>query len=390
MKRVKLKKRGDFRIKSGGLWIFSNEIETSLKDFSPGEVAEIEDDTGSFTGIGYFNSGTLIAGRILSRKKERIDGDFFLRRLKTAWNLRMKFFGGENSFRWIFSEGDFLPGLIIDYYNGIAAAQILTAGMENLIPLIAEIVLTKFPVSGLYLMNDEPFRNYEGLSSYTGYYPESREKPELIEFSENGIKYCFSFSSAQKTGHFFDQRENREMVKGLVKNKRVLDLFSYNGSWSLNALASGAKSATAADSSQTALEQAVKNAEINGFSSRLSVRKLNLIQELPFKKDFYDLVILDPPALIKNRKNIKSGTAAYIKLNRNALKIIPVNGWLISCSCSYHLSQEAFIEVIYKAAQKAQRGIQLVEMRGQAKDHPVLPAMPETRYLKCALLRVID
>ena len=391
MKSLRLRPREDRRLRAGHPWIYSNEIDTRatpLKAFEPGELAVVTDARGCALGIAYVNPHTLIAARVLTRHADaRIDRDFFVTRLARALRLREHCLG-RPFYRWVHGEADALPGLVIDRYGDHLSMQINTAGMERLRSLLLDAIEAVVPAKGIVLRNDAPARALEGL-------PAGIETlgavPETVEVEEDGARFVTSLCRGQKTGWFYDQVDNRRRLSRYVHGLRVLDLFGYAGAWSVQALRHGALEAVCVDSSAQALDLAQANAERNGLADRLTLIEgdaFDVLRELREAGERFDLVICDPPAFIKRRRDRKPGIEAYVRLNRQALRLVSEEGFLITCSCSHHLALEDFRQVVRRAASGAGRRVQILETGHQSLDHPVHPAIPETDYLKALFLRV--
>lgn len=376
------------RIRSGHLWVFSNELATSPKGSEPGSLVELRDREDAFLGIGYINPHSLISVRILTREREEINEDFFRKRILDAFNYRKRFLKDADSFRAVFSEGDFLPGLIVDKFNDCLSVQTLTMGMEIRRDMLIGILDEIFSPSLIVLRNDSPARLLEGLVQEKRVVRGSPEKTAVIR--EGPLSFTIDLMAGQKTGFFLDQRENRTAFAGLVRGGRGLDLFCYTGSWSAHLAREGA-GVTGIDESESAIVSAKRNAEMNGLSGRCSFQRENVFAFLRrevSEKRLYDFVVLDPPAFVKSKALIKGALKAYREINANAMRLLTRGGLLATSSCSYHVDRETFLEMLRSAARDAGRQVRLIEMRSQARDHPVLLSMPETEYLKCAFLEI--
>jgi 23S rRNA (cytosine1962-C5)-methyltransferase len=368
--------------------VFSNELATSPKQFEPGELVELRDRKDTFLGIGYINPHSLISVRILTRQREAIDATFFRRRILDALDYRKRFLEDMNSFRVIFSEGDFLPGLIVDKYNDCLALQFLTAGIEKwadtLIALLEEILSP----SVIVLRNDSSARVLEGLKRDKRVIKGSLEKLPVIR--EDSLSLEMDPLSGQKTGVFLDQRENRIAFSRLIGKGVGLDLFCYGGAWSMHLAGKGAHM-VGVDESDSALELARRNAALNGLSERCTFQKADVFALLRSEKtsgNLYDFIVLDPPAFAKSRTKVKEALRGYREINGNAMGLLRKGGLLATSSCSYHIDREAFMEMLRTAARDAGRQVRLIETRSQARDHPVVLSMPETKYLKSVFLEV--
>lgn len=390
-RELRLKRGEDRRLSGGHLWVFSNEIDsdaTPLAAFAPGEVAQITSCRGQFLGHAYVNPHALICARILSRDAVHpIDRDLLDARLRAALRLRERLYRGPY-YRLVFGESDGLPGLVLDRYGDVVVGQIATAGMEALQDTVAEAVRELLSPAVLYWKNDSAARRLEQL-------------PQLAEVSfgdaaaeitavEGDVRFAAPLTQGQKTGWFYDQTHNRaRLVRYLWPRARVLDVCSYVGAWAVTALKAGAAAASCIDASQAALDFALRNAQTNGVAlEAVRADAFEAMKTLHDRGERFDVVVLDPPAFIKRKKDIPQGTAAYRKLNQLALALIDGEGLLVSCSCSYHLAPEELVMAIQTAARHTGRFVQILEAGGQSPDHPVHPAIPETRYLKAFFCRV--
>lgn len=385
---IKLKPREERRLRAGHLWAYSNEIEAGpeFRKLAPGSLCRVFDSRGQPLGIGYLNPHNLLAVRILSGNVDAsIDQDWFLRRLRAALHWREKIYR-EPHYRLIYGEADGLPGLIVDRYGEVLVLQINTAGMEQLkAPLLGALQELLQP-RAIVLRNDNAAREQEGLSQE----PEViGQLPEPLEAWEEGLAYPLDLLHGQKTGFFFDQRDNRSRLARYAPGARVLDVFSYVGAWALRALRDGAAEAACLDSSQPALDVAQAAAARNGL--KLETLRDDAMAGLKALREAgrqFDIVIVDPPALIKRRKDFDAGVEHYAALNRAAMQLLPAEGLLVSCSCSHHLANEDLQRLLLRESRRLKRRLRLLEQGAQGADHPVHPAIPETRYLKafyCAI-----
>ena len=388
---LKLKRGEDRRIRSGHLWIFSNEIDTAatpLAGLSAGARVRVVSDRDQFLGHAYVNPHALICARIMGRDAAQpLDRAFIEQRLRLALALRERLYA-KPYYRLVFGESDQLPGLVVDRYGDVLVGQIATAGMDALKADVEAALRTVINPSGLYWKNDSGARDLEHL-------PQSTEVafgtvPDEIEVVESGLKFRAPLAEGQKTGWFYDQTANRErLARYLRPGARVLDVCSYVGAWATTALRHGAGSARCVDSSQLSLDFAQRNGAENGVSiETLREDAFDALKALHAQGTRFDVVILDPPAFIKRKKDIPQGQAAYRKLNQLALELIEADGLLVSCSCSYHLAPDDLVTAIQLAARHSGRFVQILESGGQSPDHPVHPAIPETRYLKAFFCRV--
>ena len=386
-----LKRGEERRVAAGHPWVFSNEIDTGhspLSAFAPGELATISTHRGDFVGYAYVNPHALICARILSREAAHpVDQALIEERLQRALALRTRL-GAAPYYRWVFGESDALPGLVLDRYGDVVVGQIATAGMEALKEEVAAAVRAVLDPAVLYWKNDTAARDLEQL-------PQEAQLafgtvPDKLTVMESGLTFHAPLVHGQKTGWFYDQTANRaRLARYLVPGARVLDVCSYAGAWGITALRAGAARACCVDSSQSALDFAAANAARNGLAvETLRADAFEALRTLADRGERYDLVILDPPAFIKRKKDIPQGQAAYRRLNQLALGLLGAEGTLVSCSCSYHLAPEELMSAIQGAARHSGRFVQILEAGGQSPDHPVHPAIPETRYLKAFFCRV--
>jgi 23S rRNA (cytosine1962-C5)-methyltransferase len=388
---LRLKRNEDRRLHAGHLWVFSNEVDTQqtpLTKFEAGELVRVLAHNDRALGLAYVNPQSLISARLLETWKQP-DTEWFAARIRVALTLRERLYA-QPYYRVVHGEADGLPGLVIDRYGEQSVVQIGTAGMERLKPQIQEAVLQVLKCETLLFKNDGAARSLEGLPAYV-----EVAKGKLGDEAavlEGGLRFSVPLGEGQKTGWFFDQAANRAaLMKYVKKNARVLDVFSYVGAWGARAARAGAAAVLCVDSSASALELAAKNAERN--SLRLGTRKgdaFEVLEALAKEGERFDIVILDPPAFAKRKKDLPKALAAYKRLNQLAVRLLDSDGILVSCSCSYHVSAAELQEAIAKAARGADRRLQVLELGGQAPDHPVHPAIAETRYLKAYFCRVSD
>jgi len=380
---LRLKKHEERRLQSGHLWIFSNEVDvnnTPLTEFAPGELVIIENHRQQPIGIGYVNPNSLIAARLLTTNIQTIIDDHFLAvRFKAALSLREKLFS-KPYYRLIYGESDFLPGLVVDRFGDCLVVQTNTAGMERLKELIISALEDILHPSVILFKNYSTLRLLEGLTKYTEVV--KGQLTDFIKIEENGSRFLVDVVHGQKTGWFYDQRQNRAMMIPWVKNQRVLDLFCYSGAWGILAAVNGARSVEMVDSSEPALNLAMENARLNGVSEKVRVWQKDVFEFLKNSSEKYDMIILDPPALIKRKKEIPQGTDAYRRLNKWALQRLAPQGLLVSASCSYHLSWEQLHQLLGHVSREQERSLVFCAQGGQAVDHPIHPAITETEYLK--------
>jgi 23S rRNA (cytosine1962-C5)-methyltransferase len=388
---LRLKRNEDRRLQAGHLWVFSNEVDaqqTPLPKFTPGELVRVLAHNDRALGLAYVNPRSLICARLLGTWKLP-DAAWFAARIRIALALRERLYA-EPYYRVVYGESDGLPGLVIDRYGAQCVVQIGTAGMERLKAQIQEAVLQVLECETLLFKNDGSARELEGLPAYV-----EAGRGGIDEYGsvvEQGLRFVLPLAAGQKTGWFFDQSANRRALTKYVRaGARVLDVFSYVGAWGLSAARDGAAEVICVDSSALALELAAKNAERNAL--KVTTRKgdaFEILEVLAGENARFDIVIVDPPAFAKRKKDLPKALAAYRRLNQLAMQLLAADGILVSCSCSYHVSAEDLQDAIAKAARGADKHVQLLEMGGQAPDHPVHPAIPETRYLKTYFCRVHD
>ena len=362
----------------------------SPKNFLPGSLVELRDKKSTFLGIGYVNPNSLISVRILTREKEEIDEPFFKRRVTDALEYRKRFIKDTNSFRVVYSEGDLLPGLIVDKYNECLSVQFLTLGMDARQGLIINVLDEIFSPSAIVVRNDSSVRLLEGLSLEKKIVKGNLDKLPVMR--DSGLMFEIDPMSGQKTGFFLDQRENRKAFSELVNGKGAgLDLFSYTGAWAINIASKGA-SVTGVDDSADAVRQAEKNAELNNLSEKCVFKKADVFTFLKSEasaRKTYDFISLDPPAFVKSKARIKEAIKGYREINSLAMRVLKKGGLLATCSCSYHIGRSEFFDILRGAGRDAGRLFRVIETRSQAKDHPALLSVPETEYLKCVIMEAL-
>jgi 23S rRNA (cytosine1962-C5)-methyltransferase len=389
MGKLTVNQKGKRRIEGGHPWVFSSDIIEVGKDIEAGDVVNVQSAENRFLGRGYYNPKSQISLRMLTKQDEPVDADFIAKRVKQAVDYRARL-GVLHACRLINAESDFLPAVIVDKFNDVLVMQTLSLGMEKLKDSVADALMANVPgVKGIYERNDVSVRALEGLEQNKGILRGQFETQVVIE--ENGVKLVVDIENGQKTGYFLDQRENRAAIAPFVKGGRVLDCFCHIGSFSLHAARYGATDVTGVDISEEALSRATVLAKLNGFENRcrfVAANAFDHLRALQAQKELFDTIILDPPAFAKNKDAIKGAARGYKDINFRAMKLLKPGGYLITCSCSYHMSQELFLEMLGSAALDAGRELRIVEVRGQAKDHPHLLAAPETNYLKCVIAQV--
>jgi 23S rRNA (cytosine1962-C5)-methyltransferase len=373
MKHAKLKPKEERRLLRGHLWAYRNEF-AALPDVEDGEIVDVHASNGRFVGRGFYQESGGIAVRLLSGKQRDIDRAFFAKRLTNAKAYRDAVFAGADVYRWIHGESDGLPGLVVDRYGDVAAAQSTCAFYAQHADLLAELLMGEFGLKGVR------FEHAGGPKHYG-------EVPETIEAVVDGLRLEVSLAGSQKTGLFLDQRTNLGLIRPLVQGRTVLDAHCYVGAWSCTAALSGAAKVLGIDTSGRAVEAARRNAALNGVSERCTFEEADVAVALA-RGETYDVVILDPPALAKARTQVGRALKHYQALNKDAMAAVAEGGYLITSSCSSFVDREAFLETLKRASTSAQRQVWVVDVRGAAPDHPVLMSMPETSYLKCVVLRI--
>ena len=391
---VTLKKGEGRMLKSGGAWIFDNEIDSVLGEFDDGDIVLVHDFDGYPMGRGFINRHSKIRVRMLTRNiDQEIDEEFFRMRLKDAWEYRKKTVD-TSSCRIVFGEADFLPGMVIDKFSDVLVFQALALGIDRykelLIELLREILLEDgIRIRGVYERSDAKEREKEGLKKVKGFLGE--EFDTNVEIVENGVRYIVDVKDGQKTGFFLDQKYNRLAIQKLCKNAKVLDCFTHTGSFALNAGIAGAESVLGVDASDLAVNQAREKADLNGLSDRvkfISRDVFELLPELEKQGEKYDVVILDPPAFTKSRSSIKNAVKGYREINLRGMKLVKDGGFLATCSCSHFMDYELFTKTIAQAAKNVHVRLRQVEFRTQSPDHPILWAADESYYLKFYIFQV--
>lgn len=393
---VTLKKGAGRGIKSGGMWIYDNEIDAAVGNFCNGDVVTVHDFDGYPMGRGFINQNSKIRIRMLTRNaKEEIDREFLRKRVADAWEYRKQTVD-TSSCRIIFGEADFLPGLVVDKFSDVLVVQSLALGIDRLKEEILELLkerlrLDGIEIRGVYERSDAKVRLQEGMERSKGFLGE--EFDTNVKIIENGVTYLVDVKDGQKTGFFLDQKYNRLAVQKLCRDKTVLDCFTHTGSFALNAGIAGAKSVLGVDASEHAVCQARENAKLNGLQE--SVRFLckdvfELLPELEQNGERYDVVILDPPAFAKSRNSVKNAVKGYREINLRAMKLVKPGGFLATCSCSHFMDYELFTKTIAQAARNVHKRLRQVEYRTQAPDHPILWAADEGNYLKFYIFQVCE
>ena len=390
---LKLNKGAERRLRGGHIWVYSNEVDvnsTPLTGFEAGAQVEILAYNGKSLGTGYINPNTLICARLVSRDSTyRLNQSLITHRLKVALSIRERIFSAPY-YRLVHGDSDGLPGLVVDRFGDTLSVQITTAGMEQVKDEVVAVLTKVIKPSSILFKNDISSREVEGLELYV----ESAlgAVPELVALEENGVKFETALKSGQKTGWYYDHRINRQRMANYVKGQRVLDLFSYIGGWGIQALAAGATDLLCVDSSESALDQVHHNAKLNGVEERAATLHgdvFDALKELHSSKEKFDLIIVDPPAFIKRKKDHKNGINGYRRVNELAMRILNKDGILISASCSHHLQSSQLKSLLLQASRHIDRNLTILEEGHQGPDHPVHPAIPESEYIKCLTSRVL-
>lgn len=393
---VRIKKGEGRLLKSGGMWIFDNEIDRIEGDFINGDIVCVEDFDGYFLGRGFLNTRSKITIRMMSRKKDtQIDDAFLEMRVRDAWEYR-KATVDTSSCRLIFGEADFIPGLVVDKFADVLVVESLALGIDRLKVKILDLlkkVLKEdgIDIRGIYERSDAKVRLQEGLERTKGFLSDPFDTK--VEIVENGVKYIVDVEDGQKTGFFLDQKYNRLAIQKLCKGKKVLDCFTHTGSFALNAGVAGASEVLGVDASELAVLQAKENAALNGLEERvcfLCQDVFELLPELEKNGEKFDVVILDPPAFTKSRNSIKNAVKGYREINLRGMKLVKDGGYLATCSCSHFMDPELFAKTIREAAGNVHKRLRQVEYRTQAADHPILWAAQESYYLKFYIFQVCD
>lgn len=393
---VTLKKGEGRMLKSGGLWIFDNEIASVMGSFENGDVVIVRDFDGYPLGRGFINENSKIRVRMMTRNKDQeVDEAFLEMRVRDAWEYRKKTVD-TSSCRVIFGEADFLPGLVVDKFSDVLVVQSLALGIdrmkETIVALLKKVLQEDgVSVRGVYERSDAKVREQEGMERTKGFIGEPFDTE--VEIVENGVHYLVDVKDGQKTGFFLDQKYNRLAIQRLCRDARVLDCFTHTGSFALNAGIAGAREVTGVDASELGVEQAGKNAKLNHLEDRVKFICEDVFELLPRLEEHgekYDVVILDPPAFTKSRNSVKNAVKGYREINRRAMKLVKDGGYLATCSCSHFMTYELFTKTIHQAAQNVHKRLRQVEYRTQAPDHPILWAAEESYYLKFYIFQVCD
>jgi 23S rRNA (cytosine1962-C5)-methyltransferase len=387
-----LKRGEDRRLRAGHLWVFSNEVDVKrspLDRFQPGDKAWIVDSTDKPLGVGYVNPATLIAARLVDRSGHELDRSLLVHRINVALALREKLHA-EPFYRLVFGESDGLPGLVLDRFGDVIVGQIGTAGMERLREEITDAVVKVLKPTALIWKNDGSVREMESLPKYSDVGYGTHAGP--VRLREGGLDFEVDAIGGQKTGWFFDQHANRNRLAPYARGARVLDLFSYVGAWGLRAAAFGASEVTCVDSSANAIAAVQRNVQLNGMEKVVTAIEsdaFDFLKAARAERRRWDVVVLDPPAFVKRKKDFKEGALAYRRINEMAMQVLEREGIVVSCSCSHHMGRTAFLDAIQSGARHLDRQVQVLEQLQQGPDHPVHAAIPETDYLKGVIGRVL-
>ena len=393
---VNLKKGEGRTLKAGGMWVYDNEIASTMGEIVDGGLVEVHDFDGYFMGIGYINRRSKITVRMMSRRTREIDRAFIEQRVRACVDYR-KHTVDMSSCRLIFGEADFLPGIVIDKFSDVLVVESLALGIDRFKPLIVELlkqVLKEegMPIRGVYERSDAKVRLQEGMERFKGFIGE--EFDTKVSIVENGVKYMVDVKDGQKTGFFLDQKYNRAAIRPMCKDAKVLDCFTHTGSFALNAGMAGAKSVLGVDASELGVAQATENAALNGLSDRVSFiceDVFELLPRLEKEGELFDVVILDPPAFTKSRNSIKNAVKGYREINLRAMKLVKNGGYLATCSCSHFMNPELFSKTIGEAAANVHKRLRQIEYKTQAPDHPILWSRDEeSLYLKFYIFQVCD
>ena len=393
---VNLKKGEGRTLKAGGMWVYDNEIASTMGEIVDGGLVEVHDFDGYFMGIGYINRRSKITVRMMSRRTREIDRAFIEQRVRACVDYR-KHTVDMSSCRLIFGEADFLPGIVIDKFSDVLVVESLALGIDRFKPLIVELlkqVLKEegMPIRGVYERSDAKVRLQEGMERFKGFIGE--EFDTKVSIVENGVKYMVDVKDGQKTGFFLDQKYNRAAIRPMCTDAKVLDCFTHTGSFALNAGMAGAKSVLGVDASELGVAQATENAALNGLSDRVSFiceDVFELLPRLEKEGDLFDVVILDPPAFTKSRNSIKNAVKGYREINLRAMKLVKNGGYLATCSCSHFMNPELFSKTIGEAAANVHKRLRQIEYKTQSPDHPILWSRDEeSLYLKFYIFQVCD
>jgi 23S rRNA (cytosine1962-C5)-methyltransferase len=384
---VRLARGRHHRVAAGHPWVYKTEVDQIHGNYRPGDIVDVVDNRGKFLLRGYINPNSMILVRALAWREEEINRDFWAKRLRAAWAYRQRMLPDTSSCRVVFAEADGLPGLIVDKFEDVLVIQTLALGIdihkETLVQLLHEIIAPR----GIYERNDVPVRELEGLEQRKGFLSAPFD-PRLI-ITENGLKMHVDVAAGQKTGHFLDQRENRAAIRPFARGARVLDVFCNTGGFALNAAAAGAREVTAIDAQGDMIAAVQANAALNHLTiNTVEGNAFDILRGLEAEKQRFDLIILDPPAFAKSKGALEGAARGYKEINLRALKMLDEGGFLVTCSCSQHMTPDLFRSVVADAARDAHKRLRLVAERAQALDHPIAVGYDESHYLKCLIYQV--
>jgi 23S rRNA (cytosine1962-C5)-methyltransferase len=400
MATIKISNRGAKRIRQGHLWVYRSDVRDADADAAEaGAIVEVVDEAANFVGQAFYSDASEITLRFLTTGREPIDDDWWRARLRSCAKRRGTITQDTNAYRLVYSEGDLLPSIIVDVYDGHFVLQTLSQGSDRLQNLLTELLIEEFRPKSIIELNDTRVRDLEGLELRKGLIwsaPAERsadgalDADGQIEINQHGVRFVVSPLAGQKTGAFLDQRENY-LAAAKIAHGRGLDCFTFSGGFALH-IAKACDSVLGIDISSDAVAAAQRNADLNGITNVrfTSTNVFDALREMDSAGERFDTIVLDPPAFTKSRATVKSGARGYKEINLRALKLLNPGGVLITCTCSYHLSEEMFLDIVVKAALDARRRLQIIEKRGQSSDHPVLLGVPETSYLKCVIARVLE
>jgi 23S rRNA (cytosine1962-C5)-methyltransferase len=387
MATIGISTRGAKRIRRGHLWVYRSDVRDA-GDAHPGAIVDVLDEASNFVGQAFYSDRSEIALRFLTTTNATINRDWWRARLRACAQRRAAIAGGTNAYRLVYSEGDLLPSIIVDVYNGHYVLQTLSQGSDRIKGELIDLLIEEFAPRAIIELNDARVRQIEGLESRRAIvYGDSSDQ---IEIAQHGIRLIVSPQIGQKTGAFLDQRENYRAAQ-LLAHGRALDCFTFNGGFALH-LAASCDSVLGIDISNEAVAAAERNARLNDLDN-VTFEVGNVFDELRRMEsagERFDTIVLDPPAFTKSRATIKSGARGYKEINLRALKLLNPGGVLVTCTCSYHISEQLFLEIVADATVDARRRLQIIEKRGQSRDHPILLGVPETHYLKCVIARVVE
>jgi 23S rRNA (cytosine1962-C5)-methyltransferase len=387
MAQLKISTRGAKRIRQGHLWVYRSDVRAA-SDTEGGAIVRVVDEAGNFVGQAFYSDRSEIALRFLTTREEAVDREWWSTRLRQCAKRRAAIARQTNAYRLVYAEGDLLPSLIVDVYDNVLVLQTLSQGTEKFKSELVEMLIEQFNPGAVVERNDARVREFEGLELRSGVL--YGDAPEKTEINQHGVRFLVSPLGGQKTGAFLDQRENYQAALS-VAHGQALDCFTFNGGFALH-IAPSCESVLGVDISGDAIAAGQLNAELNG-AGNIEFQVANVfdaLREMESDGDRFDTIVLDPPAFAKNRASVKSAARGYKEINLRALKLLNPGGVLVTCSCSYHMSEDLFLEIIADAALDARRRVQIIEKRGQSTDHPVLLGVPETHYLKCVIARVVE